>query len=266
MVKGLYTAWTGMLNEQNRMDILTNNLANSNTVGYKAEGTTVHPFEAQLALKIKDNSTARYADELGDINAGVMIGENYVDYSQGSFQITDNATDLALSGEGFFAIEFLDKNGNASIKYTRDGQFKVTSDGYLVTADGDHVLNMNGAMNSQLGQNNYVRVDPEQDITIDSFGNIYQNNELVAQVGVVNFADYDYLERYGENMYNLLDGGQVIASEAIVTQGALEMSNVETVKEMVELITITRAYESNQKVIQTMDSMIEIAVSQVGKV
>ncbi|MCR5667030.1 MAG: flagellar basal-body rod protein FlgF [Eubacterium sp.] len=265
MVKGLYTAWTGMLNEQNRLDVVSNNLANANTAGYKKEGTTVHPFEQELAYKIKDKTTVDYADDLGYINAGVKIGENYVDYSQGSFKVTDNATDVALSGDGFFAIEFTDKDGTTSIKYTRDGQFKLTSDGYLVTQDGDYVLNRTGALNSTTGQTSYIQLDPTQEITIDQLGNIYQNDQLVAQLGVVDFADYDYVERYGENLFNLLDGGTVQASDAAVEQGTVEMSNVETVSEMVEMITIQRAYESNQKAIQTIDGMVEIAVNQVGK-
>ncbi len=266
MVKGLYTAWTGMLNEQNRLDVVSNNLANANTAGYKKEGTTVHPFKQELAYKIKDKTTVNYADGLGYINAGVKIGENYVDYSQGSFKVTDNSTDVALAGNGFFAIEFTGKDGESSIKYTRDGQFKLTTDGYLVTADGDYVLNRSGAMNSRGGQASYIQVDPAQEISIDKYGNIYQNDQLVAQIGVVDVADYDYLERYGENMYNLLDGGEIIASEASVEQGSVEQSNVETVSEMVEMITIQRAYESNQKAIQTIDGMVEKAVNEVGKI
>ena len=141
MVKGLYTAYTGMINEQNRMDIMTNNLANASTVGYKKEGSTSQSFDDVLTVKIKDQSVGmRNVQRLGVKNPGVKIGENYTDYSQGSFRITGNTYDLALSGEGFFAIEFTNKAGETDTKYTRAGQFTLNKDGYLVTEEGDYVL------------------------------------------------------------------------------------------------------------------------------
>lgn len=112
MVKGLYTAYTGMLNEQNRMDIMTNNLANASTVGYKKEGSTSQSFDDVLTVKIKDQSVGmRNAQKIGIKNPGVKIGENYTDYSQGSFRITGNTYDLALSGEGFLPSNLLTSQG-----------------------------------------------------------------------------------------------------------------------------------------------------------
>ncbi|MBQ1608756.1 MAG: flagellar hook-basal body complex protein, partial [Lachnospiraceae bacterium] len=116
------------------------------------------------------------------------------------------------------------------------------------------------------GQGSWVRVDPLQKYTIDSQGNIFQNNVIVGQVGVVDIEDYNYLAKYGENLYDLVDGGNVIASDASVEQGCLEASNVNVVDEMVSMITIQRAYEAGQKMIQTEDSTLEMAVSQVGRV
>ena len=98
MVKGLYTAYTGMMIEQNRMDILSNNLANSATNGYKKEGSTARAFAAQLALKIKDTSDYNLAKKLGYVNMGTKIGETYTDWSQGNFEVTDNTEDLAIAG------------------------------------------------------------------------------------------------------------------------------------------------------------------------
>ena len=134
MLKGLYTAYTGLANEQNRMDILTNNLANASTVGYKKEGATSQAFDDVLSYKIKDASeTANTAKRMGTLNMGVKIGENYTDFSQGSFRITGNTFDLALAGEGFFTVQFTNKNDEISTKYTRDGSFTLDKDGYLVT-------------------------------------------------------------------------------------------------------------------------------------
>lgn len=266
MVKGLYTAWSGMINEMNRMDVMTNNLANADTNGYKKEGATSQTFDTQLAVKIKDLSENGMNKRLGTVYPGVKIGETYTDYSQGSFQVTDSQYDVALDGNGFFAISFTSKAGETSVKYTRDGAFTVNTEGYLVTKDGDYVLNQTGAENTDPAQQNYIRLDPNQPFTIDEKGMIWQNDAVVAQIGVIDFEDYDYLAKYGENLYDLVDGGQLTDADARVRQGYIEASNVNVVTEMVNMITITRAYESNQKVIQTMDSMLDKAVNQVGKV
>ncbi len=264
MVKGLYTAYTGMLNEQNRLDILSNNLANADTNGYKKEGTTSQTFADELAIKIKDTSYYSMPQRLGTMSMGVHIGETYTDYSQGNFSVTENATDFALDGDGFFAIAYTDKAGNTSVKYTRDGAFVVNTAGYLVTKDGDFVLNQNGALNGDPAQR--IQLDPNAEITVDEDGNIYQNNVQVATLGVVDFEDYNYLAKYGENMYDLVDGGVRVASDAAVNQGCIEASNINIVSEMVDMITITRAYQAGQKVINAIDETLDKAVNQVGKV
>ena len=256
MVKGLYTAYTGMINEQKRLDVLSNNLANADTNGYKKEGTTSQTFADELAIKIKDTSSYGLAQKLGTISMGVHIGETYTDYSTGSFKVTDNSTDFAIKGDGFFAIAYTDKQGNSSVKYTRDGAFTVNTQGYLVTKDGDYVLNVNGR----------IRVDPTQKITVDELGNIYQNDQQVGTIGIVDFADYDYLAKYGENMYDLVNGGTVTAADGRIVQGTLESSNVNVVSEMVNMITISRAYQAGQKVINTIDETLDKAVNQVGNV
>lgn len=258
MVKGLYTAYTGMVNEQNRMDIMTNNLANASTVGYKKEGSTSQSFDDVLTVKIKDQSVGmRNAQKIGIKNPGVKIGENYTDYSQGSFRITGNTYDLALSGEGFFAIEFTNKAGETDTKYTRAGQFTLNKDGYLVTEEGDYVLDT---------QNRRIRLNTLIDSSITDDGTIYQNDQAMAKIQVTDFADYDYLEKYGETYYQPIQGAQTIASNAQVKSGYLEMANVQIVSEMVNLISITRAYESNQKVVQTIDDTLDVAVNQIGRV
>lgn len=264
MVKGLYTAYTGMINEQRRMDILTNNLANADTNGYKKEGATSQTFADELAIKIKDSSVYGVPQRLGDVSLGVHIGETYTDYTSGNFRITDNQADFALRGDGFFAIAFTDKAGNASVKYTRDGAFVVNTQGYLVTKDGDYVLNMNDARNGNA--NGRIQVNPNVKIVVDEFGNIFQNNQQVANIGFVDFEDYNYLAKYGENMYDLVDGGTVIASDAQIEQGVIESSNVNVVSEMVEMISVSRAYQAGQKMINAIDQTLDKAVNEVGKV
>lgn len=257
MVKGLYTAYTGMLNQQNKMDVIANNLANAATTGYKKEGSTSQAFDTVLAYKIKDQTVGARAQNIGTMSLGVKIGENYTDYSQGAFKTTGNTYDLALSGDGFFCIQFTNKSGTDSIKYTRDGSFTLNVDGYLVTKDGDYVLDEDGQK---------IKLDPLSDSSIDQNGTIYQNDQAVATIGLQDFEDYNYLEHYGENYYQPVDGAEFKDADAQVFEGYLEASNIQVVTEMVNLISVTRAYESNQKMIQTIDSTLDKAVNQLGSV
>ena len=166
MVKGLYTAYTGMINQEHRMDVLTNNLANVNTNGYKKEGATSQSFDSIFANKIKDTSEGVHlAKRIGINNPGVKIGEGYTDFSQGPMKTTGNTFDLALTDSGFFAVEFTAKNGESSVKYTRDGNFTLTEEGNLVTQDGDAVLDEDG---------NPVKIDPLLEAQINTSGQIIQ--------------------------------------------------------------------------------------------
>ncbi|MCR4806569.1 MAG: flagellar hook-basal body protein [Lachnospiraceae bacterium] len=265
MLKGLYTAATGMINEQRRVDIMSNNLANSATTGYKKEGSTSRAFKDVLAYKIKDTSEPYFARYEGRMNMGVKIGETYTDYSQGPFHETGNTFDLALSGNGFFAVEFTSKQykdgtgGETSVKYTRDGSFTLNKEGELVTKDGDYLLDKNGG---------HIKLDPLTKYSVDRMGNIRveETGEQLAQIQVTDFEDYNFLEKYGETMYQPVDGATEIEADGQVYSGYLEASNVQVVQEMVDLIAFTRAYESNQKIIQAYDQTLDTAVNDVGKV
>lgn len=257
MLKGLYTAHTGLRNEQHRMDVLTNSLANATTVGFKKEGSTSQSFDSILAYKLKDSSEGlRTVRRIGFNNPGVKIGENYTDYTQGSFRITDNTYDLAIAGEGFFAIEFTNKAGETSTKYSRAGNFTLTQDGFLVTKDGDYVLDT---------QQRRIQLDTLAETSIDTAGRIAQNGQVVATIQIADFEDYNYLEHYGETYFQPIEGAQIRESNAMIRSGCLEMANVQVVSEMVNLISITRAYETNQKIMQTYDSTLDVAVNQLGQ-
>lgn len=257
MVKGLYTANWGMINEQKRVDILANNMANAATTGYKKEGSTSEAFKDMLAYKIHDTSEPGVAKRLGAMNMGVKIGEVYTDYSQGALHETGNTFDMALSGNGFFAVEFTNKSGESSVKYTRDGHFTLNVKGELVNKNGDFLLDKNGG---------HIVLDPMQEFKVDRFGTIFLGAQAQGQIQVADFEDYNFLEKYGENYLTALDGAAEKPAEAQVISGYLEDSNVQVVQEMVDLINFTRAYETNQKMIQAVDSTIEKAVTQVGTV
>lgn len=266
MVKGLYTAYTGMVEEQRRLDVLSNNLANSDTVGFKKEGTVNQAFRNMLAIKIKDTGTYNMNMGIGDIRLGDKVGETYVDWSQGSFEVTDVLSDVAIAGQGFFAVSHANNDGTRAIRYTRDGSFTVDSNGYLRTAAGDYVLNRFGAANSADNEGNYVRVNPLRKYSIATNGDVYQDNVVIGNIGLVDFANYDFLTKTADNLIIPVNGAQMIEATGTLQQGMLESANVNVIDEMVNMITIQRAYEAGQKMIQTEDATLEQAVNNVGRV
>lgn len=256
MVRGLYTAYTGLANEQKRLDIMSNNLANSATVGYKQENVANQSFDEVMTIKIRDGSVGYCNQNIGSMSLGVKIGEVYTDYGQGSFRETGNTFDFAIEGNGFFKIRVVDSAGNESFKYTRNGCFKMTKDGYIVDAEGNHLQ----------GKSGDLKVPVDATISLDVTGGIFADGELIDQLSLVDFENYDYLEKYGNNMYQTVNGAREIEADGLVYQGFTEQSNVNSVSEMVDMITITRAYEANQKVMQTIDSMLDASVNSIGKV
>ena len=133
----------------------------------------------------------------------------------------------------------------------------MTESGRLVTRDGDPVLDVNGSP---------IEVNQLLPVEINSSGQIIQDGRVVATIQITDFENYDYLERYGENYFQPIEGAQEKEAAAEVRSGYLETSNMSVVTEMVNMITVSRAYESNQKVITTYDSTLEIAANQLGRV
>jgi len=257
VVRGLYSAWTGMANEQKRLDVISNNLANSATVGYKKEGVTSQSFDEQLAIKIKDKSEPYVERTIGNMSLGVKIGEVYTDYSGGSLRETENTFDLALDGEGFFQVAVTDRNGDSHLRYTRAGGFHMTSDGYVVDSDGNHLQGESGDV--------MVPTDAGQ-IAVDIDGSIYADGELVDRILLHDFEDYSYLKKYADVYYEPVDGAVEKDAAGLIRQGYTEQSNVNVVNEMVQMIAITRAYEANQKVIQSIDQTLEQSANSIGRV
>ncbi|MDK2807562.1 MAG: flagellar basal-body rod protein FlgF [Clostridiales bacterium] len=257
MVRGLYTAYTGMANEQKRLDIIANNVANASTVGYKKESVTNQAFDEVLTLKIRDGSEGFLNKKIGTMSLGVKLGEVYTDYGQGSLRQTGNSYDLAIEGKGFFQVRGSDANGTDVIRYTRDGNFTTTSDGYVVDSEGNFLQGEGGDIQ--------VPVDAAS-VAIGRDGGIYADSIKIDTVALTDFEDYDYLKKVGDTSYELLDGGTTKDATGALMQGYTEQSNVNAVSEMVSMITITRAYEANQKVISTVDGMLDKSVNSVGRV
>lgn len=246
-----------MVNEQKRLDVVSNNLANSATLGYKADSVSSQAFDQMLTIKIRDGSQAYHNQAIGTMSLGVKVGEVYTDFSQGSFRNTGGNFDVALSGNGFFTVHYTNSRGQTSTRYTRDGSFQVTKDGYLVDTEGNRVQGAGGDIR--------IATDAKS-VSIDKTGTITVDGAVVDQLLVTDFEDYDYLVKLNDNMYTTVDGATEKTSNASVVQGYTEQSNVNVVAEMVDMITITRAYEANQKMIKAMDSMMDKAVNQAGRV
>ena len=260
MVRALYTAWTGLRNEEKRMDVVTNNMANADTTGFKKVKVNSQSFDRQLAVKINDATVGTdIVTGIGGVTLGVKIGETYYDMSQGGFRETGDQYNFALTDRGFFTISTTDKAGVEHIRYTRDGDFTVNQAGYLMTKDGDYVLGDNNAR---------IQIPGAQttEIFTNENGEIYAGNTYISTLRIVDFENYDFLSSYGENMYEAVDGATIVESAAGVSQGYLEMSNVNIVTEMVDMIAVSRSYETNQKMMQTVDSILQKAANDIGRV
>jgi len=243
-----------MYNEQKRLDVISNNLANSATVGFKKEGATSQSFKDVLTIKVRDDHGDSY---IGNMNLGVKIGEVYTDYTQGSVRETGNTYDMAIDGNGFFTISYTDANGNTSTRYTRAGEFMITKEGYVVTSEGQHLM----------GESEWLQVPVDAaEVVIDTDGTVYADGTAVDVVKLTDFENYDYLKKFGETMYQPVQGAVEKEATGSILQGYTEQSNVNVVSEMVNLINITRAYEANQKVVKAMDDLLQIDVSSVGKI
>ena len=211
----------------------------------------------EIAVQVTEKADMRKAmmflQKYGiSLNLGAKIGESFRSWDQGSFQNTGNTFDFALSGSGLFSISFTNKAGETSTLYTRDGSFQMNREGYLVTKDGDFVLGENGPIQ--------LPTDFEK-LTVEESGEIYADGQYVDRFALVDFENYDYVEAYGENLYRAVDGATQTDATATVNQGYLEASNINVVTEMVDMISIARDFESNQKIMNTIDEMLGKMVS-----
>ncbi|MFA5479218.1 MAG: flagellar basal-body rod protein FlgF [Candidatus Muiribacteriota bacterium] len=281
MIRGIYTSASGMLVEQARQDVVTNNLANADTTGFKKDIALFKDVPNMDIHRIDDNRKLfgkkleiDFRPYIGKLGTGASVDEIATIYEQGKLQHTQNPLDFALIGKGFFAVET--QNG---IKYTRAGNFRVGQDGNLVDADGNKVLGLrqpaimnegnilldtdgNFALNTE-----YIPVGESQNVEVDTDGVVYINGNPQYKVMVVEFDDPRYLRKVGYNLYDFDDerAGFGRASENTkIEQGVLEKSNVNIVREMVDMITVMRAYESNQKCITTHDQSVGTLISRVG--
>lgn len=247
MIKGLYTAASGMMLSMAKQDVIANNLANVNSSGYKKDTAAAKAFPEMLISRLKEKDSPRV---IGALGTGACMAGIYTDYSQGTLKKTENSYDMAIDGAGFFVLSLPDGQEG----FTRSGNFKLNSEGMLVSNQGYPVLDID---------DNIIYIEGE-DFAVDERGIISVDGEEITRLKVVAFADINSLSKRGDNIYTAL--GYAADNNSRIRQGYLEESNVNAVKEMVDLITVNRSYESLQKIIQAEDETVKTAIDQVGSV
>ncbi|MEO0393627.1 MAG: flagellar basal-body rod protein FlgG [Pseudomonadota bacterium] len=261
-MQALNTAATGMLAQQLNVEVMSNNIANLTTTGFKRQRTE---FQDLLYLNVRRPGAT--SSDIGtvvpsgiQVGVGVKAGAVYRIHEQGQLQFTENPLDVAIDGDGYFNVEL----PNGETAYTRSGAFALNDEGEIVTPDGfivepgitvpdDSVaieVNRNGSV--------FVKLDAQDDLV------------EVGQLQLTIFANPNGLDAIGDNLLLVteasgdpIDGFPGDVGFGTIEQGALESSNVNIVNEITDLITAQRAYEMNSKVIQTVDEMFNV-LNQVG--
>jgi len=251
LIRGIYIAASGMLVESLRADVTANNLANVNTAGFKKDFAVMKDYASRQIKRINDGEQT---PEIGTMGAGAWIDTIATSYSTGIVRNTNNSLDFALQGKGFFTIET-----PAGVRYTRNGTFTRSGNGDLVTQDGNRVLGLTGPINlGATGQAAQVTVAEDGRLFLDGV----ENNTFMLN----GFEDETRLRKEGSSLFRPPEGVQAQQVNPTVRQGFLELSNVNVISEMVNMIAGFRAYETNSKVVQTHDTLLDKAVNEVARV
>lgn len=259
MMRSLWTAASGMTGQQFNIDTIANNLSNVNTTGFKQNRADFEDLLYQTRRVAGTPATEVTVVPTGvQVGHGVKVAATQKIFTQGSLQSTGNVSDMAIQGEGFFRVLLYD----GTYGYTRDGAFKIDSEGQLVTSNGYKV------MPEVVLPDNFVRdsltISQDGRITVKVAGS---DDPLdVGQMEVYRFVNPAGLQAIGENLLKISNAsGEAIGGRpgfegmGKTIQKFLEMSNVSVVQEMVNMIVAQRAYELNSKAIQTSDTMLGIA-------
>ena len=278
MVRGLYTGASGMIAQEARLDAIANNLANVDKAAYKKDLTLFKAFPDMIIRRLNDDglgiTPAGSYDTMpfvGKLGTGVEVNEVYTIYEQGSLMRTENPFDMAMEGNGFFTV--MTERGE---RYTRNGAFTLNKDGILVTHNGLPVLGQNGIIklqknNFMINERGEILVNSALSLNPDDMIGLTQNNweqpVVIDKLKIVDFENIRDLKKEGESLYHETpySGPALPAEEYKVIQGFLEKSNVNAVREMVDMIEVQRSYEANQKAMLTHDQELGRLINEVAR-
>lgn len=259
MLRGLYTAVSGLVTLEKQQTNISNNIANATTTGFKNDILITKSFdEVMLQNKDKVVGNKNVTQKLGSISLGAEIDTIETAFTQGDLANTEKTTDFAIDGRGFFVVQRNTGTGTEAV-YTRDGNFKVGVDGNLITTNGDKVLGVN---------KNTGAVEPifvgGNEILLDSGNNVFLGNVATHTLATADFEDYSSLEKIGDNYYRGED--PIMNANVYVEQGFLESSNVNIANEMINMMTTMRSFETNQRVLTIIDETLSKAANEIGVV
>lgn len=249
MFRSIYASGTAMLTQEKRMDIISNNVANANTTGFKEDELISRSFRDELISRLDETNMVNKVREVGPYNHGIHVDQVITAFGGGAMIDTQNYTDAAIEGDGFFVL-----NTNEGERYSRNGEFKVTNEGILVNQNGFAVLGQNGQINVGNGE-----------FKINRSGDVYNSDgEYVDTIRLAAFDNNALLRKQGDNLYYNTTANMQ-ESTATIRQGFIEGSNVNMVSAMVDMIKTYRNYETNQRVIQSIDGIAAKTV-ELGKI
>ena len=270
MLRGFYTAASGMITQQRQQEMLSNNIANVNTPGYKADQAAIRSFPELLIRQMGTRTTPSIKGGLrlpenrpvGSLNTGVYVQERIANFSQGPIKETGLNTDLAIvhqnlpdeTGGVFFTVQ----NEDGEIRYTRNGHFTVDGEGFLTTNNGYYVLDSAG---------NRIQTNG-LDFTVMTDGYI-QGEGVNAQLGIAYIENVNDLMKQGNDLFEL-DGGAAAnayatGAEFTIHQYHLENSNVDPLQTMTQMLQAYRSFEMNQRVLRAYDESMQKAVNDIGR-
>ncbi|MDW8322093.1 MAG: flagellar hook-basal body protein [Armatimonadota bacterium] len=244
MLRGLYIAASGMLAQQVRHETVANNLANADTTGYKADEAVFRAALERAIWRHRDPQKGAPAPQVGALSFGVTTDAVVTDLRPGPVALTGRPLDVAIDGDGFFVV-----NTPQGERYTRDGAFRQSADGTLVTADGTPVLGTRGIIRSA-----------NTPLTIAPNGDVLANGQVIDRLRVVQLRN---AVKEGANRFA---GNAQPLQQFSLQVGALERSNVSVVQAMVDMIVAMRAYEASHRAVLAHDETLQKAVNDVGKV
>ncbi len=243
----MISAASGMKSRMETLDILANNVANTGTAGFKSDREFYNLYTSQEAADAQNGFRP-------DPSTLPVVERHWTDFGQGTFLKTGNSLDLAISGKGFFVVE-----SSGGPLYTRNGNFRLASDGQIVTTDGKVVR-------ATRPDGKPVKLDPQVPIDIDATGEILQNGQVQGKLSLVTFGDESRLAKLGSTYFKFDGPNPQVATAAEVHQGSLESANVPVAEAAVRLVGVMRQFEMLQRAISLGSDMNRRAVEEVARV